>query len=320
MYVPEIVVTNEDLVHFIDTSDEWIREKIGIHERRVAKSHELPSDFCVNAAQEALRNANLSARAIDLIIVAISGPDVSTPATAAIVQGKLGAIRAAVFDIRNGCQGFMTALITASKFIVDGTYKNVLIVGACSHGTLFSSLKWRERTKSVFFGDGAGAVVLEQCPQGKGLLSSDMGNDATTTHILHLPFGGIASLRENNGYEDALLGSRMEGKDIFDFTVREVPKTIQSSLEKTHLGVSDIDFIILHQANINIITAIMGELKLPINKTYTNIHCYGNTSEASIPIALHEALQEGKIKQGDIVVFCGFGAGMGWGTTIFQWE
>jgi len=319
MYVPEKVVTNEDLTRFIDTSDEWIREKIGIHERRVAAENELPSDLVVHAAREALQNSASIASDIDLIIVALSGPDLSSPATTAIVQKKLGATRASVFDIRNGCQGFMTALITASKFISDGTYKKILVAGVCSYGTLLSAFKWRERTKAVFFGDGAGAVVLEQCPQGKGILSCDMGNDVTTTGILHLPFGGIASLREKSVYEDTSLGSRIEGKEIFDFTVREVPKTIRFSLEEAHLSISDIDFVILHQANKNIITAIMENLGLPLEKTYMNIHRYGNTSEASVPIALHEALFEGKIKKGDVVVLCGFGAGLGWGTAVFRW-
>lgn len=319
MYIPETVVTNEDLTRFIDTSDAWIREKIGIHERRVAAKSELPSDFCTHAAEEALKNACLAADDMDLIIVALSGPDVSTPATAAIVQGKIGATKASVFDIRNGCQGFMTALITASKFISDGTYKKILVIGACSHGTVLSTFKWRERTKAVFFGDGAGAVVLEACPLGEGLLSSHMGNDINMTHILHLPFGGISSLREGSGYEDTFLGSRMEGKEIFDFTVREVPKTIRLSLERANLTTSDVDFIILHQANENIITAIMEKLEVPLEKTLINIHHYGNTSEASIPIALHEALQGKKIKKGDRVVLCGFGAGLGWGTVLFRW-
>ncbi|MCR4329484.1 MAG: ketoacyl-ACP synthase III [Candidatus Roizmanbacteria bacterium] len=319
MYVPEKVVTNEDLTHFIDTSDEWIKEKTGICERRVASDTELPSDFCVYAAREALKNANLSADNIDLIIVALSGPDVSSPATAAIVQKKLGATHAAVFDIRNGCQGFMTALITASKFIGDGTYKNILVIGTSFYGTFLEAAQWRDRTQAVFFGDGSGAVVLSPSNQIAGLLSCDMGNDKDAAHILHFPFGGVASLRETT-YADKFLGNTMDGRFVFDFAVRTVPNTIRTSVEKAGLTLADIDWVLLHQANSNIINAIMEELKLPISKTYTNINRYGNTSEASLPIVLHEALREGKIRSDDIVVLCGFGAGMGWGTAVFKWD
>lgn len=319
MYVPPTVVTNEDLTQFIDTSDEWIYSKIGIRSRRVAGPGELPSSMATRAALQALETAKLSASDIDLFVVALTDPDVSAPATAALVQRALGASQASVFDIRNGCQGFMTASIIASQFIITEAVKTALVVGVSGHGTLLQKLGWRERTKSIFFGDGAGAIILTRSDSGQGILSTHMGNDAATAHALHLPFGGIASLFQDNGYEDPLLGNKMEGKVVFEFATREVPRSIKAVVADAGLSVSDIDFVILHQANKHIITTIMNELGLPLEKTFINIEQYGNMSEASVPAALHEALSQGLIQRGDHVVLCGFGAGMGWGTALVRW-
>jgi len=318
MYVPERIITNQDLEKLIDTSDKWIQEKTGIKERRVSKRGESGSDLSAESAIEAIKNANLTPEDIELIVLATTYPDMTTPATAAIVQNKIGAKNASVFDIRNGCQGFMTGLITASKFINDGTFKNALIIGTTQHAKLFELFKWKDRTKSVFFGDGSGAVILERCEANKGILSLDMGNEKDKCHLLNLPFGGIDSFERPEIFEDPYLGKPMEGKEVFEFATKNIPKSIANCLKKGNLNIKEIDFVILHQANINIIKSIMKSLGLPMEKTYTNLDKYGNTAEASIPIALHEAIKFDKIKKEDLLVLSSFGAGMGWVTAVIR--
>lgn len=320
MYVPERIITNKYLEKFIDTSDKWIQEKTGIKERRLSEKGELGSDLSAKSAIQAINNSNLKPEDIELIILATTYPDMTTPATAAIVQNKISAKNAAIFDIRNGCQGFVTGLITASKFISDGTYKNALIIGTTQHAKFFELCKWRDRTKSVFFGDGSGAVVLERCKENEGILSVDMGNEKDKHHLINLPFGGIASFENPESFDDPILGKPMEGKEIFEFATLMVPNSIKKCLKKIDLIPEDLNFIILHQANINIIKSIMNSLNIPMDKTYTNIEKYGNTAEASIPITLHESIKEGKIKNGDILVLSGFGVGMGWATVAMKWN
>lgn len=319
MYVPEKTITNKDLEKLIDTSDKWIQEKTGIKERRVSGNGELGSDLSAKSAIMAIKNANLEANDIELIVLATTYPDMTTPATAAIVQNKIGAKNATIFDIRNGCQGFVTGLITASKFVSDGTFKNALVIGTTQHAKLFELCNWRDRTKSVFFGDGSGAVILERCEINKGILSIDMGNEKDKSHLINLPFGGIASFENPGMFEDPILGKPMEGKEIFDFATNMVPKSITNCLNKYGLNTKAVDFVILHQANINIIKSVMDSLNIPMEKTYTNLDKYGNTAEASIPITLHEAIKLNKIKDEDIVVLSGFGVGMGWATVIMRW-
>ncbi len=319
MYVPKIIITNKDIEKFIDTSDEWIKEKIGVKERRICDNGELPSDISAIAAKEAILNSNLNPEDIELIILAITSPDMSVPATSAIVQKKIGAKRAAVFDIRNSCQGFITALITASKFISDGTYNNALIIGTSNTGTILNKIKWRNRSKSVFFGDGSGALILKKCNNKEGILSSDMGNTGEKSDILNFPFGGVDSFINPEKYVDPVTGKAMEGKEIWDFATINIPLSIIKTLTKIDKKPEDLDFIILHQANINIIKSIMNSLNLSMEKTYTNIEKYGNTSEASIPIALHEALKKGKIKNRDLIALSAFGGGLGWASVIIKW-
>ncbi|MBS3066278.1 ketoacyl-ACP synthase III [Candidatus Pacearchaeota archaeon] len=319
MYVPKRIITNKYLEKFIDTSDKWIQEKTGIKKRRVSEKGELGSDLSAKSAVEAIKNADLMPEDIELIILATTYPDMTTPATAAIVQKKIGAKNAAIFDIRNGCQGFLTGLITASKFISDSTYKNALIIGTTQHAKLFELTGWKDRTKAVFFGDGSGAVVLKRCETNKGILTIDMGNEKDKSHLINLPFGGMASFENPNAFEDPILGKPMEGKEVFNFATTNVPVSIKKTLEKIGKKLEDLDFIILHQANINIIKHIMNSLNLPMEKTYVNINKYANMAEASIPVALHEAIQAEKIKSGDLVALTGFGVGMGWATVVIKW-
>ena len=296
MYVPERIITNYYLEKLIDTSDKWIKEKTGIKERRVSKNGEMGSDLSTKSALEAIKNSGLTPSDIELIVLATTYPDMTTPATAAIVQNKINSKNAAIFDIRNGCQGFVTGLIIASKFISDGTFKNALIIGTTQHAKLFELCNWRDRTKSVFFGDGSGAVVLERCEADKGILSVDMGNEKDKYHLINLPFGGMASFENPESFDDPILGKPMEGKEVFDFATSMVPKSIFNCLKKIELNPNALDFVILHQANINIIKSVMDSLNLPMEKTYTNLDRYGNTAEASIPITLHEAIKLDKIK------------------------
>ena len=319
MYVPDRIVTNKELGMYIETSNEWIVEKTGIKERRIAKLGELPSDIATKSSFLAIKNAGINVEDIDLIILAITNPDVSVPSTASIVQKKIGAKNAFSFDIRNSCQGFVTALIVAWNLLSNGVYNNALIVGTCNHGSLLNSVNWRDRTKAIFFGDGSGAIILKRCGLNEGILSFDSGTDYLNSEALNLAFGGFQTYIEDNAFLDKILGDPMDGKKIFDFSITEVPLSIKKALEKANLKTNDLDFVILHQANINIIRRIMENLNLPMEKTYTNIEEYGNTSEASIPIALHEALKEGKIKSGDLVVLSGFGAGLGWATVVMKW-
>jgi len=320
MYVPQRIVTNKELEQYIDTSDEWIVKKTGIKERRVSNDEELPSDLSAKAALMAIHNAGIKPEEIDLIILAISLPDVSTPATSCIVQKKIGAKNATVFDVHNSCQGFMDSVIIAWNLISCGSFKNAVVIGTSVYGTLLEKNKWRERTKSVFFGDGSGAFVLSRCDHDEGIQAFDMGNVMDKSNILYFPFGGIHSLKEPEYFSDPILGDNMEGKDIWDFVVENVPLSINRALRKIGLTPQDVSRFILHQANKNMIDEILVRLDVDQNKSFCIIDKYGNTSEASIPITFHEFLQSNTLKENDILVFSGYGAGMGWATIVMQWK
>lgn len=318
IYVPENVLTNQQIEKMTNTSDKWIIEKFGIKERHIASKDQATSDLSIPAVFSAIKDAGMKPEEIELIILATSIPDIKTPATAAIIQGKIGASKAAVFDLNNACSGFITALITASKFIADGTYQNSLIIGTCLYSREISK---EDRNKLALFGDGSGAVVLKKCSNEEGLISSNLGNDGTGSHILNVPYGESRYPANPETIDNKLIryGKPMEGKEIFDFAVDIIPKTINNALNKINLQPSDLDFIILHQANINIIKTGLNKTGIGMKKTFTNIDKYGNTSEASIPIALHEALLSNKIKKGDMVALSSFGMGLSWGTAIFKW-
>ncbi len=319
MYVPERIVTNKELEGYIDTSDEWIRKKTGIEERRVASIDELPSDLSAKSALMAINNAGLKAEDIDLIIVAISIVDTTTPAVSAIVQKKIGAKNAVVFDVHNACQGFLNSVIIAHNFIANGKYENVLVIGTSFLGTVLDTYDWRDRSKSVFFGDGSGAMVLTQCSIDEGIIEYDMGNDMEKSNILYFPFGGVHALKNPEFFSDTVLGEVMEGKEIWNFIVKNIPLSINRLMKNTVYKKRDISKCIFHQANLNLINELILKCDLTHAKTFTTIQNYGNTSEASVPITFHEALKNEFIEKKDLVLLCAFGSGLGYASILLKY-
>lgn len=315
-YLPEQCVTNVDFEKIIETSDEWIRTRTGISERRQAAKNEATSDMSIKAAQAALANAGISAEDIDLIIVATVTPDMLFPATACIVQDALKAKKAAAFDLEAGCSGFVYAVSVASQFISTGAYKYCLVIGA---ETLSRILDYQDRNTCVLFGDGAGAAVIGPVEDGYGILAMELGSDGSGGKHLDLPAGGSRLGTSEQTIAERAHFLHMNGKEVFKFAVRTVPDTAERLLEKASIAKSDIDWFIPHQANIRIVEAAMKRLEQPMDKAFMNIHRYGNMSAASIPVAMHEATKEGKLKKGDIVLTVGFGTGLTWGGLVMKW-
>jgi 3-oxoacyl-[acyl-carrier-protein] synthase-3 len=309
--LPPKIVTNDDLAKLVDTSDEWITTRTGIRERRVSDDGTATSDLAFIAAERALTTAGLNADQLDLIIVATTSPDWLFPSVACILQHRLNAVKAAAFDVSAACSGFNYALTVASAFIENGTYKKILVVGA---DTLTKYLDWHDRGTCILFGDGAGAVVLTASQDGSGILAGWLKAEGHHGHNLVMSGGGSRDPEQKKGRF-----IRMDGKEVFKFAVRVLEESIRAVLAKTNLQVKDIDLLIPHQANSRIIDHVTKKMGLPKEKVYVNLHKYGNTSAASIPIALDEALNDKKIKKGDIVVLSGFGAGLTCGANIIKW-
>ncbi|MGG0789804.1 beta-ketoacyl-ACP synthase III [Peribacillus simplex] len=299
-YLPDKIVTNADLEKIMDTSDEWIRTRTGIEQRRIANDDIDTSDMAYQAAKAALENAEISAEEIDLILVATVTPDQSFPSVACMIQEKLGAMKAAAMDVSAACAGFMYAMITAQQFIKSGAYKHVLIVGV---EKLSKVTNWEDRNTAVLFGDGAGAVVLGPVSEGKGVLSFELGADGT---------GGKHLLQEGDFIH-------MNGREVFKFAVRQMGESSLSVLDKAGLTKEDVDLLVPHQANIRIMEASRERLDLPLEKMTKTIHKYGNTSSASIPMALVEEMEAGRIKDNDLIVMVGFGGGLTWGAIALRW-
>ncbi|SIQ90224.1 3-oxoacyl-[acyl-carrier-protein] synthase-3 [Peribacillus simplex] len=299
-YLPDKIVTNADLEKIMDTSDEWIRTRTGIEERRIANDDIDTSDMAYEAAKAALKNAEISAEEIDLILVATVTPDQSFPSVACMIQEKLGAMKAAAMDVSAACAGFMYAMITAQQFIKTGAYKHVLIVGV---EKLSKVTNWEDRNTAVLFGDGAGAVVLGPVSEGKGVLSFELGADGT---------GGKHLLQEGDFIH-------MNGREVFKFAVRQMGESSLGVLDKAGLTKEDVDLLVPHQANIRIMEASRERLDLPLEKMTKTIHKYGNTSSASIPMALVEEMEAGRIKDNDLIVMVGFGGGLTWGAIALRW-
>jgi 3-oxoacyl-[acyl-carrier-protein] synthase III len=309
-YVPEKVLTNFDLSKMVETSDEWIQERTGIRERRISSETQATSDLGYIAAKKAVESAKFDPADIELIIVGTSSPDMLFPSTACIIQDKLGAVNAAAFDVSAACSGFNFALATAASYIESGVYNNVLVIGA---DTLTKYLDWTDRNTCILFGDGAGAVMLKASTDGSGVLASYLGAEGSGGKHLIMPGGGS---RDSEAKKRFIW---MDGKEVFKFAVKVLPKCVKKVLEKASLGAKDISLLIPHQANMRIIDFALKNLGLSKEKVYVNLDKYGNTSAASIPIALDEALKEGKIKKGDIVALAGFGAGLTYGSNIIKW-
>ncbi|WP_394583282.1 beta-ketoacyl-ACP synthase III [Cytobacillus firmus] len=298
-YLPEKVVTNADLEKIVDTSDEWIRTRTGIEERRIADDSIDTSDMAYESALKALDNAGIEAEELDLILVATVTPDNPFPSVACMLQERLKASKAAAMDVSAACAGFMYGIITAKQFIETGTFKNVLVVGV---EKLSKITDWNDRNTAVLFGDGAGAAVIGQVSDGRGILSFELGADGTGAKHL---------------YQDEYI--IMNGREVFKFAVRQMGESCINVLEKAGLTKEDVDFLIPHQANIRIMEASRQRLELPAEKMSKTVDKYGNTSAASIPIALVEELEAGKIKDDDLLVMVGFGGGLTWGAIAIRW-
>jgi 3-oxoacyl-[acyl-carrier-protein] synthase-3 len=298
-YLPEKVVTNADLEKIVDTSDEWIRTRTGIEERRIAEDNIDTSDMAYESAKNALDNAGIAAEDLDMILVATVTPDHPFPSVACMLQERLGASKAAAMDVSAACAGFMYGIITGKQFIETGTYKHVLVVGV---EKLSKITDWNDRNTAVLFGDGAGAVVLSPVSDGRGILSFELGADGTGAKHL---------------YQDEYI--IMNGREVFKFAVRQMGESCINVLDKAGLSKEDVDFLIPHQANIRIMEASRQRLELPIEKMSKTIQKYGNTSASSIPIALVEELEAGKIKDDDLLVMVGFGGGLTWGAIAMRW-
>ncbi|MEH7307481.1 beta-ketoacyl-ACP synthase III [Neobacillus drentensis] len=298
-YLPEKIVTNKDLEKIMDTSDEWIRTMTGIEERRIASDDVNTSDMAFEAAQKAIEDAGITADEIDLILVATVTPDTPFPSVACRIQERLGATKAAAMDVSAACAGFMYGIVTGKQFIESEVYKYVLVVGV---EKLSKITDWSDRNTAVLFGDGAGATVIGPVSENRGILSFELGADGTGSKHL---------------FQDEYI--IMNGREVFKFAVRQMGESCINVLEKAGLTKDDVDFLIPHQANIRIMEASRQRLELPVEKMSKTIHKYGNTSAASIPISIVEDLEEGRIKDDDIIVMVGFGGGLTWGAIAIKW-
>jgi 3-oxoacyl-[acyl-carrier-protein] synthase-3 len=316
MAVPEQVLTNDDLAQRIDTNDQWIREHSGIRERHVAKDHDYASTLGVEAAQKALEVANLRPVDIDLIICSTSSPEYIFPATACLIQDQLGATKAGAFDLLAACTGFIYAVNMGAQAIRSGSVKNVVVIGA---ETLSRFVDWKDRNTCILFGDGAGAFVLQASEMPGGVLSSVMHSDGSGGDLLSLPGGGSHLPANETTVHDGKHYIHMDGREVFRFATRVMGQAAREVMEQAGLTAQDIQWIVPHQANYRIIETAAKFLKLPLERFIINIDRYGNTSTASIPIATVEAIEKGCIKNGDNIVFVGFGAGLTWGALAAKW-
>ncbi|MGQ9746176.1 MAG: beta-ketoacyl-ACP synthase III [Candidatus Caldatribacteriaceae bacterium] len=313
--VPDRTITNDDLEKMVDTSDEWIVTRTGIRERRIAEPQETTSTFALRASQMALQRARVSPEELDLIVVATVTPDMLFPATACLIQKELGAKNACGFDLEAGCTGFVYALALAEKYLLAGGGKKALVVGA---ETLSKIVDWQDRATCVLFGDGAGAVVLgvDETP---GILATYLGCDGNGASLLELPGGCSRFPASPDTVARRLHYIKMNGNEVFKFAVRIVEEASLEVTRRACVAMEDVDLFIPHQANIRIINSAAKRLGIPEEKVFVNVHKYGNTSSASIPLALDEAQQEGRIQKGDLVLLVGFGAGLTWGSAIIRW-
>jgi 3-oxoacyl-[acyl-carrier-protein] synthase-3 len=314
--IPEKVLTNAYFEKIVDTSDEWIVSRSGIRERRITADGEAASDLGSSAALAALKNAGVSAEDIDLVICATITGDMPFPATASIIQDRIGARRAAAFDLAAGCSGFVYGLSAAASFIGSGEYDRILVIGV---DLLSKITDYEDRATCVLFGDGAGAAILAPTDDNYGILSVVLGSDGSGADVLKIDAGGsrlpisLETVRARQHY------IKMAGQEVFKFAVRIMRDATLQALQKCGLSTSDVDLFIPHQANIRIIESAARRLDLPPEKVFVNVQKYGNTSAASIPIAMDEAMREGRLKKGDVVVVVGFGAGLTWAASVIRW-
>ena len=315
-YVPEKILTNEDIAKLVDTTDEWITSRTGIKERRIAAEDQFTSHLAANAAMDALKKGGVEAHEVDLIIVATITPDMPFPSTACLVQQMIGANRAAAFDLEAACSGFVYALEIGQQFIMSQTYNTVLVIGAEKLSTI---IDWEDRNTCVLFGDGAGAAVLQNVPDSHGLLTATMGADGSKGDLLCMPAGGSKIPASQASLKDRLHFLRMDGRETFKNAVNAMCSAARKVLEECQLDITQINHIIPHQANQRIIGAVGDRLKATKEQLFVNLEKYGNTSAASVAIALDEAATSGVIKRGDLILIVVFGAGLTWGAAVIEW-
>ncbi|RKH58790.1 ketoacyl-ACP synthase III [Corallococcus llansteffanensis] len=330
-YAPARVVTNQDLEQLVDTSDAWIRERTGIQERRQAAPDEATSDLAVQASRQALEMAGVAPEDVDLIVVGTVTADMPMPSCAALVQAKLGARKAFAFDVSAACAGALYALSVADQFVRTGQVKRALVVGA---DVLSRAVDWTDRNTCVLFGDGAGALVLgagsdseeDASSAGgpenvapRGILSTHLRTDGTLADILCIPAGGSRTPVTSDNVDANLHKLKMNGKEVFRFAVRSLVESTQTSLGAHGMTPGQVDHVIAHQANLRILEAVLERLEIPREKCWLNLHKYGNTSSASLPMSLDEAWRAGRIKRGDVIAMMAIGAGMAWGSAVVRW-
>ncbi len=315
-YVPENIVRNQDFEKFLDTSDEWITERTGIKERRIAAPDEAASDLGAKAAVKALDNIGLDPKEIDLLVVGTSSPDHIFPSTACLIQDRIGAVNAAPFDIQAGCPGFVFGLEVARLMLMSGSYKKALVIGT---ECLTRIMDYTDRSTCVLFGDGAGAAILEEDPDHDGIISAYLGGDGSLGSLLIMPAGGSRMPASAQTVEKRLHTIRMEGQEVFRNAVRAMRDAALTTLKRAKVKPEELDWLVPHQANTRIIEATRERLKLPPEKVYVNIDRFGNTSAASIPIALWEMQEKGLLMEGQLILTVAFGAGFVWGGVLFRW-
>lgn len=315
-YVPSKVITNFDLEKMVETSDDWITARTGIKERRLAAPEEFTSDLAAKAAERAIKMAGITADQIDLIIVATITPDTVFPSTACLVQQKIGARKCAAFDLEAACSGFIYGLEIGQQFIMSRTYDTVLVIGAEKLSTI---VDWKDRNTCVLFGDGAGAVILQNRPNTHGLLTAVMGADGSKAGLLTMPGGGSRCPATAESVDGRLHYLRMDGKETFKNAVQAMLTAAQESLKRCELDIGQIKCVIPHQANRRIIDAVGDRLGVKPEQLFVNLDRYGNTSAASVAIALDEAVSSGRIARGDLILMMVFGAGLTWGAAVIEW-
>ncbi len=315
-YAPKKVITNHDLEKMVDTSDEWITERTGIKERRIAEKGQTTSDLAYEASRKALKMAGIDAQDLDMIITATTTPDTIMPSLGCVLQQRLHAKKAAAFDVYAACSGFLFGLSVASAFIKSEMHANILLVGA---EVLSRFVDWEDRTTCVLFGDGAGAVVLQRHAGKRGVLSTHLHSDGALGDILFVPAGGALHPPSHDTVHKRMHYIRMKGNETFKVAVRALEDVVQEALDHNKVKAEEIDFLVPHQANLRIIQAMAKRLNMPMEKVIVTIQKYGNTSAASIPMALDEAVREGKMKENDLLLFEAFGGGLTWASALVRW-
>ncbi|MBI4242628.1 MAG: ketoacyl-ACP synthase III [Planctomycetes bacterium] len=314
-FAPQTILTNAELAKMVNTSDDWIVQRTGIKERRIAEDNETPSDLATNACNKLFNELSVKPEDIDLIICATSFPDYAFPSTACLIQKKLKCMNAGAYDVYAGCTGFIYAVTTGSQFIRSGLYKKVLVIGT---ETLSKIMNWNDRSTCILFGDGAGCVLLTESNDNSDFLHFELGADGNQFSHVILPSSGAVNPPSKNKDQN-LFYVHMNGREVYKFAVNKMAELILNAVKKQDMNLGEINIIIPHQVNLRIIESALQKIDFPIEKAFINIHKYGNTSSASIPVALDEAVKQGRVQRGDHIILLAFGAGLTWGSTLIKW-